>query len=102
MRNSPAQKYIPALQRPVAPVTPEERERALARAAEVGAARADRRPADWACNRRPVPDALFLPVNVWGLSESFSAQQPPLGRVLPGAKQAIRIPGGWPARVTNV
>ena len=42
MRNSPAQKYIPALQHPVAPVTREERERVLARAAEVGAAQAGR------------------------------------------------------------
>ena len=40
--HSPAQTHIRALQRPVAPLTPEERERALARAAEVGAAQAGR------------------------------------------------------------
>ena len=39
---SPAQTHIRALQRPVATVTPEERERALARAAEVGAVQAGR------------------------------------------------------------
>jgi transposase-like protein len=42
MHNSPAQRHLPALRRTVAPVTPEERERALARAAEVGAAQAGR------------------------------------------------------------
>ena len=42
MRNSPGQTHILALQRRVAILTPEERERALARAAEVGAAQAGR------------------------------------------------------------
>jgi transposase-like protein len=42
MRNSPGQTHLSALRRTVAPVTPEERERALARAAEVGAAQAGR------------------------------------------------------------
>ena len=42
MSNSPGQTHIRELQRPVAPVTPEERERALARAAAVGAAQAGR------------------------------------------------------------
>ena len=42
MRNSPGQTHLPALRCTVAPVTPEERERALVRAAEVGAAQAGR------------------------------------------------------------
>jgi transposase-like protein len=42
MRKSPAQTHILARQRRVAILTPEERERALARAAEVGAAQAGR------------------------------------------------------------